>query len=274
MKLSVVRSDAGTPTAVLDAFASAVRINGRPLVENTGNFKQHTFRHEGMSAEERDEILADLVAFAPHVIVYRDASLFEDNFIEPLERAWRAAYRPRYVSEGVLSNPKLLAFIGDSAERRARVLSIDLPANTDENFRFVLHYNERFEPKITPGTAPGPVYDAFYVAAYAASATRKATITGADMADGMLRLGGDGPRISVGPSQIFEAYRVLRHGERLHLVGAGTQLDFDHDAGEIPTDFVVYCLDMDRNGRASEPIESGLRFDHREQRMVGNLRCP
>ena len=272
-KLAIVRSESTTPASVMDAFASKVRLNGKPLVENNELFKQVTFRRSAGPAENA-AIAAEIAFFAPHIIAYADGQWFENAFVEAIEGAWRAPYRPLYLAYGELSNPTVRGFAGTSAERRSRFLSVELPANTDENFKFVLHYNELFEPKITPGTAPGVIYDAFYVAAYAAAAVRKPRISGVDMAQAMGRLGGDGPRVGVGPSQIFEAYEILRQGATLHVVGAGTLLDFDHAAGEIPTDFVVYCLDVDMNRRASDPIESGLRFNHRSRRLEGNLRCP
>jgi serine/threonine protein kinase/ABC-type branched-subunit amino acid transport system substrate-binding protein len=274
-RLAIVRSESATPQAILDAFASSVQIDGRALVDAPSAFRQYTFRRGELSASAKSEMVADLVAFAPDVIVYADGEVFEDELVGPIEAAWTAPARPLYVGEGPLANPNLAAFIGASAERRRRFLGVDLPANTAENFRFALHYNELFTPKVTPGTAPGNTYDAFYVAAYAAAATRKATITGADVAAAMTRLGGDGPPVSVGPESIFAAYDVLRGDGRLHLSGAASQLDLDPSTGEIPSDFAVYCFAVDRNGRASEPIESGLRFDHAAHRMVGApVNCP
>ena len=276
MKLAVVRSDAPTPAAILEAFVSKVSMNGKPLVDNLGNFRQHTFtRARGAQSDAaRASVVADLVALAPHAIVYAESEVFEDAFVQAIERAWRAPYRPMYLSEGVLANPRLGAFLGANVERRRRFLSVELPANTDENFRFVLHYNEYFDPKLTPGTAPGVIYDAFYVAAYAAAASGKERLNGAAIAAAMERIGGSEAPIGVGPSHIFEAYEALRQGKHLRLTGAGTQLELDHATGEIPTDFAVYCVGVDRDGRAAEPVESGLRFDHRKKRVEGTMRCP
>jgi serine/threonine protein kinase len=274
MKLAVVRSDAPTPSAILEAFVSKVSMNGRPLVDNANYFRQYTFSRGDEGGAARAVVVADIVALAPHAIVYADSEVFEDAFVQAIERAWRAPYRPMYVSEGVLANPKLRAYVGASAERRRRFLSVELPANTDENFRFVLHYNEFFEPKLTPGTAPGVIYDAFYVAAYAIAASGAARVTGIAMAAAMDRIGGSETPIGVGPSHVFAAYDALRQGKRLRLNGAGTQLELDHATGEIPTDFAVYCMGVDREGRAAEPVESGLRFDHRTRRVEGTMHCP
>ncbi|HEY2509372.1 MAG TPA: hypothetical protein VGI39_00825, partial [Polyangiaceae bacterium] len=227
-----------------------------------------------LTPAEQDEIVANIVAFAPDVIAYAEGELFEDAFVEPIERRWKGGHRPFYVSEGPPQNEKLKALIGTSAERRHRFLAVDYPANSDENFRFTLHYNEEFTPKITPGMAPGTIYDAFYVAAFAASAAPAGPLDGVQLAEAMARLGRDGSRVSVGPSNIFQAYEVLRGGQKLHLVGAGSDLDLDPATGEIPNDFAVYCFGVDAAGRVSEPIESGLRFDHREKRIVGASRCP
>jgi serine/threonine-protein kinase len=272
-RLAIVRSDATIAASITDAAASTIRLNDKPLVENTAAFRQLTFK-TGASAEANAALVAELVAFAPHLVAYAGGRFFEDTFLAAIERAWRAPFRPLYVSTGSLDAPGLQAFVGADASRRRRFLSVDLPANTDANFKFALHYNEYFEPKITPGTAPGVVYDAFYVAAYAIAATRKRHPSGSDVAEAMKRLGGDGPQVAVGAPHIFDAYDVLRSGAQLHIVGAGTQLDFDHASGEIPTDFGVYCLGVDRAGRASDPIESGMRYAHATRRLEGTMRCP
>ncbi|HEY2511352.1 MAG TPA: protein kinase, partial [Polyangiaceae bacterium] len=278
MKLAIVRSDASTPAAILDAFASKLVMNGKPLSASGTSFLQRTFRRNEPDAGIVSTIVSDLVEFAPHVIVYAEGETFETPFVEAIERAWRAPYRPIYVSEGVFANPNLFAFVGTSAERRRRFVSVELPADTDENFQFVLHYNEDFEPDITPGTSPGVVYDAFYVAAYAVAASASSPrITGVILASAMPRLAGGeeaGPPIGVGSRRIFDVYQVFRQGGRVRLTGAGTQLTIDPASGELPTDYAVYCMSVGTRGLAGTPIESGLRFDHRTRRMVGKFGCP
>jgi hypothetical protein len=273
-RLAIVRSESSTPASIMDAAVSSLRLNGKPLVENGAGFRQLVFRRDPPSPTDNAALIAELVAFAPHVIAYADGVAFEDAFVEGIEREWKAPYRPLYLSATRAESERTLAWIGTNTDRRRRFLSIDLPANTDANFKFVLHYNEHFTPKIEPSNAPGVVYDAFYVVAFAAAATMKSHISGTDLATAMSRLGGDGAPVAVGPARIFEAYDVLRGGGTLRLAGAGTSLDFDHAAGEIPNDFVVYCIGVDRAGRAAAPVESGLRYDHASRHLAGALRCP
>ena len=64
-------------------------------------------------------------------------------------------------------------------------------------------------------------------------------------------------------------------GDKIIAPVSGLYMDnYNPATGEIPSDFAVYCLGVDRNGRASEPLESGLRFDHRAKQVTGALRCP
>jgi hypothetical protein len=272
-KLAIVRSDASFASSVLDATASTVRLNGKGLADNNGLFRQLTFSRDDAPAKV-EQLVAELVAFAPHVVAYADGDAFEDTYVALIERSWKAPYRPYFVSATMLDNRRLITFVGASAERRRRFLGVELPANTDENFRFVNHFNATHADKLTPATAPGVIFDAFYVAAYAATVSRDARVSGLDVAAGMARLGGDAPAVSVGANGIFAAYEALREGKMLRLAGAGTQLDFEHATGEIPTDLAVYCMSIDLKGQAANPVESGLRYDHRAKALVGKLDCP
>jgi serine/threonine-protein kinase len=273
-KLAIIHSERSQAVSMVDAAMSAIRLNGKPLADSTASFRSFPFRIEGSRPEDHAALVEEVVAFAPHIVVYTDFDEFEERFLEPIERAWRGQDRPFYLSRGILGQPAI-RFAGTSAERRRRLLSVELPANTDENLKFVFHYNELFDPKISPGTAPGVVYDAFYVAAFAAASARKPRVSGLDIALGMMKLGvGDGERVPVGPSAIFQAFDVLRRTGTLRLKGAGTLLDLDSREGELSTDFAIYCLGVDPKGRASAPVESGQRYEHATKKLSGVMACP
>jgi hypothetical protein len=276
LKLAVLRSDNAFAVSVCNAAIEKLMLNGASLVEARSNFQQFVFARDalvGAAPEVRDSVIASINTFAPDIVVYAEGDLFVERVISKLERGWRGARRPTYVSGSTLDGSAILRFVGKDADKRRRFFGVDLPASTTENLAFVLHYNEAFQPALTPATAPGVNYDAFYLLAYAAATSRSATVTGADLAAGLARIGGDGGAVGIGPSKIFAALEVLRGDKPLHLIGAGSSLDFD-TSGDVRSDFAIYCLDADASGTATGPIESGLRLNHATMRLEGRARCP
>ena len=274
-KVALVRSEGTSSLSIADAFAPALSIDGENLVANADAFRQVVLSPTASGADI-DRAIATLVSFAPNVIVYLTGEDFTQRMLSKVEANWPRAlsYRPTYVASGILTGGSLYDFVGKSAERRHRFFGVDLPANTKTNLRFVLRYNETFSPPITPGTAPGVVYDAFYLLAYAAIAVGDRPISGVSLAEAIPRLLPPGPPRDVGPSGIFETVNALAGGKNVDLVGAGTALDLDPTTGESPSDFAVYCIKPDAAGKASDAVESGLRYDFTAKKIVGESSCP
>jgi hypothetical protein len=174
-----------------------------------------------------------------------------------------------------LTGDALYAFVGTSTERRRRFFGVDLPASTQANLKFVLHYNETFAPPITLGTAPGVMYDNFYLAALAGAQGDLALPPApADLARALSSFRVEGVPIEVGPTHIEEARTALRYGKSIDLQGAGLRLDLDSTRGTVSSDFAVYCLGMDATGRANDAVESGVILSFGDKKVSGKMRCP
>jgi serine/threonine-protein kinase len=270
LRVMLVRSSEANPRAFGETIVDNLRMNGKPVIENPESFRQ-TVYPEGASEAQIAAAVAEVIAFAPHVILYTSADVFQSSLLEPIEKGWKGAYRPLYVSHEILAGEGLRRFVGKDASRRRRFLGVEGPANTVANLNFVSHFNELYTPGITPGTAPGTVYDAFYALAFAAGAA-EGDLTGTAMAEGMQRIRPDGVRVRVGPTEILGAFAALRQGASIALDGAGTELDIDVTTGELRSDFAVYCLKQQPDGK-DDAVESGLRIDHRAGRIVGAFHC-
>jgi serine/threonine-protein kinase len=258
-----------------DPIVSHLQINGKALVENGTAFRQYAYHQDGdgLAAAEVQTLADQIDKFAPQVIIFGESDPFAD-LLEPIEKGWRGSRRPLYVGATMPAGESLRRFVGKSVERRHRFFGVDLPANTAANLKFTLHYNEYFAPKVTIGTAPGVFYDALYLAAYAATTSDREVPSGDDLATGLLRVKRDGARFEVQPASILDTLRALRDGKNVALDGAGTQLDLDPATGEDPSDCAVYCMGVDDDGAASDPVESGLRFDHVTKAFRGKAACP
>jgi len=144
-----------------------------------------------------------------------------------------------------------------------------------ENARFVLRYNETFADKVTRTINAGASYDAFYLLAYAAFALGRQPVTGPALAQAFGRLTGAGRRISVGPSDVFDALTALDRGDDVNLEGTQSGLDLDLNTGNDPSDFAVLCSDVDATGRATgQDLESGVVYQASTRRLAGALKCP
>jgi len=170
--------------------------------------------------------------------------------------------------------PDLLAWAGSSADRRHRILGATPTWSRAVTARFVLHFNQATGSIVTATNAPSESYDAFYLLAYAAYAAGKEPLSGTTLARAIMHLIPPGPRVEVGPAQIFDAFAALRRGERIDLDGAGGSLDFDLATGEAAVDQAIVCPGVDVHGGASGVVDSGLTYRSAEQRLVGELRCP
>jgi branched-chain amino acid transport system substrate-binding protein len=196
------------------------------------------------------------------------------RIFDALEKAWSVpTYRPRYLAAGSFSSEEP-AFIGKDPDRRARVLGETSASMTNENAKFVMRYNEVFEEKTSLTMAPSSAYDAFYVMAYAAYASGQEAPTGVEIARGISRLVPPGRPIEVGPTRIYDGFNALLSGASINLVGAASGLDFDPATGEVPTDQVILCAGVDKDGAATDAVEAGLVYDATTQKLRGNQRCP
>jgi len=262
--------------SMAEAIGKALSFNGRSALANGDKFTQLVYDDPYSSDAHPDyaAVVDQLVALAPHVVIYADQEQLVDNVFAPVERGWRASgYRPYWVGVTDLAGKEILAFLGKDADRRRRFLGVSAPETTPANVQLAMHYSSEVE-KITVNDTPAAAYDAAYLVAYAAYAAGDVPLTGSALGKAVARLIPPGEPIDVGPTHIFEAIDVLRRGGNVDLGGANTRLDFDVATGETAVDWVIQCAGIDTRGFASDVIESGVTFDATTGRLRGNLRCP
>jgi branched-chain amino acid transport system substrate-binding protein len=275
LRVAVVRQDDATGLGFGDTLFRTLSFNQRSALENESSYREFVSAL-GVGAEAADyaKLVAKLVEFAPHVIVYFGSSEALAHIIDPLERDWQGgAVRPRYVKTSPFGAP-VHALIGTNAERRHRFLSLTTVSTTAANARFVARYNETFSDTVTRTFSPNSSYDAFYVIAYATYALGDAPITGVGLANAIPRLTPPGTLIDVGPSGIFDAINRLASGGRVDLNGATGPLDFDPHTGDAAVDLAVLCVDVDPHGAAAGNRESGMFYDASARSLRGAMHCP
>jgi ABC-type branched-subunit amino acid transport system substrate-binding protein/tRNA A-37 threonylcarbamoyl transferase component Bud32 len=275
LRVALVRQDDATGLGFADTLFRSLRFNDRSALENESNYREFVSPlGVGGDKVEYAKLAAKLLAFAPEVVVYFGSSEAMVDIVEPLERGWRdPAVRPRYVKTSPFG-PPVHAFIGTSAERRRRFLSLTTVSTTAANARFVARYNEAFADTVTRTFSPNSSYDAFYVIAYATYAIGDAPVTGVNLANAIPRLTPPGTLIDVGPTGIFDAMNKLAGGGRLDLNGATGPLDFDPATGDALVDLAVLCVDVDAHGEAAGNRESGLVYDATSRALRGTMHCP
>jgi hypothetical protein len=274
IRVALVRQQSRGGTTFDSLLFKALRFNGKSALENGDDYREVVARSDdGGEARDFNSAATELVSFAPRVvIVIIDGPA---GLMEAVERRWpRAAPRPVYLFITPIE-AEVLRWVGGSAERRHRALGLSPMMSRSVTARFVLHYNESAQERVTAANAPSESFDAFYLLAYATFASADdAPVTGASLARSIAHLVPPGPRVDVGPAQIFDAFNALRRGERIDLDGAASALDFDLATGETHVDHAVVCASVDADGKAAGVVESGVIYRSAEDRLEGDLACP
>jgi ABC-type branched-subunit amino acid transport system substrate-binding protein len=277
LRVALLRGKSGASDAFTADLFKELNFNGKSALDNAADYREISVA-AGADAGATGAAAKELVAFGPHVVIYfggtpaENASVMET--VSLVEKAWTGARRPRYLGAGPFPS-RLLDVVGTQAELRKRFLSLTLVSTTQVNARFVLHYNDTFEDKISRASAPNTSYDAFYLLAYAIY-TRGANepITGESLAAAFQRLIPPGAPVDATPTSILDGVTRIRRGESIDVQGATGKLDFDLRSGEALSDVAVLCVDVDSGGRAVGSIESGVVYDVTTKRLEGTLRCP
>jgi serine/threonine-protein kinase len=277
LRVALLRTDSRT-LPFSEVFFRALRFNGRSALDNGKSYREFVVEPSEDAATAFRTALDEVLAFAPHVLVFEgavDAGVERAKLLDPLEASWPSdrRWRPTYVKIEPLVDEDI-AFVGSSADRRRRMFGLTMASNTPTNARLVMHYNQTFHADITRTLSPNTAYDAFYMLAYAVYALGDQPATGSNIARAFSRLLPPGKPIEVGPSNIFDAFNTLRAGQNIDLVGSSGSLDFDTTTGQAPTDDVILCVGVDDKGNASESVESGLVYDATAKKLVGKLHCP
>jgi branched-chain amino acid transport system substrate-binding protein len=277
LRVALLRRKNAAELAFSDALFRGLSFNGKSALDNTGNFREFVCGEACAKPDGGvDPSLVDgLLEFAPQIVIISGVTeALIDRVLAPLERRLpRTAPRPDYVNIMVLS-PAVFRFVDSRPDLRARFFGLTVVSNTAQNARFVMHYNETFDDKITRTISPNTAYDAFYLLAYATYAVGSGTVTGATLAGAMTRLVPPGDGVDVGPSTIFDGFNALTAGRGIDFVGATGPLDFNVATGEAPVDMIVLCVGANARGEAVDTVESGLVYRAAERRLDGAMRCP
>ncbi len=276
LRVALVRQDDAAGIGFADALFRALRFNGRSALENESSYQEFAYPFDTSDSKQPDfdQVAKKVLSFAPHVIIHFGADEAFLSILESLERSRKTpAFRPRYVKPTALS-PSVLAFIGQSTERRRRFLSITSLSTTSANARFVARYSEVYPEPVTRTFSPNSSYDAFYLLAYSTYALGHQPVTGVSLARAIGRLLPPGRPIDVGPSGIFDAINALSTGGHIDLNGATGGLDFDIETGEAPVDLTVLCVRAQADGTAIDGVESGLSYDATARTLRGVMHCP
>ena len=278
IRAAQLRQDSVAGQSTVESRIATLRFNGKSVAENGDAFRQiaraDTFGDRPVDAEAANERTArDIAELAPHVILDMPQS---PSLLAVIERRWprSSRWRPRYLSEGCWTDLGPPSFDWQRDDLYRRIHSVNPSTTGAPLVRFALRYSEHFTPKATPATAPNGPYDAFYLVAYAAAAAGDQPITGKALARAIARLLPPGQPVEVGPGGIYPALLALAAGKNIDLLGAASTLDMSPETGETSTDWSLFCLAPAGGGRPAREVESGLWFDARARRVIGERRCP
>jgi ABC-type branched-subunit amino acid transport system substrate-binding protein len=253
----------GVPYA--NALAVALSFNKAAPTDpiNKGNFLQRNYGDPGdpSNGTNYDSVIADAVAFQPHVIMVPGTNEALTVVLKRLEDRWTSTrFRPRWILGSVGTYGDVGGTIGTNDELRGRVLGV-VSGTTAANYKLFEAY---YLSRVHDGTSPQSVgaanaYDAVYLLSYLTAGLANGLLTGHRLAEGIRGLmpGPGVPRVEVTPSEINNGLALLERVGRIDLDGSSGPLDFDLATGDTAADTQIYCISRDATGRANGASYSG-----------------
>lgn len=274
MRVAIVRANSTVGRTATESLIANLRFNGKSVVENRDSFRDIPYPEPAPSLESYEPAVREVVQMRPHAIIMLAEQMTEE-LIVPIEREWppNERSRPYYIALNTFEEEKLFRFLGKDSERRKRFLSFTPAYATPANVGFTARYNEAFTPKVALASSPAAPYDSLYMIAYAAMAAGEQPLTGRTLARSVARLLPPGSPVDVGPSGISSVMSLFRSGQNVDLQGAYAPLDFDPLTGESDANFSILCIGVDKSGRATESVDSGLTYEGRARSLVGTYDC-
>lgn len=216
------------------------------------------FRSFELSDSERNRSVAELVAFAPDLVLLHAAGVFGSSprreraeVITRIEQEARAAGRPPplyAIGPRQAGDTYLDALASDDASFRRRAVMVDFehPGQAEEaalRSRFATAYHSPLSGAYL-GAAPR-IYDTLYYLAYAAAAGRDASVlTAASLRRGMALVSdraGPAVRVGGGSEGLDLARELLLDGKPFELHGITGAEPFDPARGLRNGSAVLYC---------------------------------
>lgn len=233
--------------AAADELVKNLSFNGKTATANGANYTRFEYDIADPNVNLAS-VAADITAFAPDIIISWGGSETQRTILPLVEGSWTAS-KPRPT---VLFNPFAIGIgafnlIGTNAERAQRTFAVagladsaDL-ADTATTFQSFFDRYKALYPS-APNFSLGGGYDAVYATAYAmVAAGQVPTLTGQDIARGLVKISGPGPKLSVGPVDLGAGLASLANGT-IQLQGAVQNLRWDSGRGWAPTDAGFLCF--------------------------------
>lgn len=280
IKVFIANKSDAYGTALLQIMEQTLTINGHNVLDaaNANYFQTAQYDMPATVATwDPATIVSQIIAFKPDIIM--TLGTYEGGIIvEKVENIWPAGTtRPQYIfPDGMATNQQVaLQQIPSSYDLRSRARGT-VPGNTDRaNYKsFVARFTA--VPANAGLSDPGGAnaYDGTYALMYAAAAAGGVNLTGPKLAAAMRTVTDPtGTAINVGPDDLAAGFAVAAAGNKVHLSGAGSSLEFDAQHF-VHSDYVVWCIGKDSSGNfVSEP--SGQIFSYSDNAFQGTFNgCP
>jgi hypothetical protein len=275
IRVALITRGTSAGLALSSALSRSLRLDGKPVAEAADSWLELRLLADD-AAPRTDRVVADLVDFAPDLILVQDPSdVVTGRVLAPLEDRWLATKaRPHYLVASSLEQEALRELLLHHPTIERRMLGLTPGAHGPATSAFTRAYNASFHTSYSDVEAPSAPYDSIYLLAYALAADAASVPTGASLSSAIARLAPPGRALDVGPASLLDAFSTLARGENVDPTGAFSLLDFDPATGETPTRYSVVCIRRDPNVRAPDTddlrfVESKLTYDPRSATMQG-----
>ncbi|MBX3200633.1 MAG: ABC transporter substrate-binding protein [Labilithrix sp.] len=286
-KLALVTKNDAYGKGILGAFKAGLQVNGAPIP--SANFAEYEYKTSAGDADgiTQAAVVAELVTFAPDIIVMAGTSEATDGIMRPFETG-DPATKPIYILADGQKKPELTALVSptdttlptlpaparDALRQRIRGTQPGVVTLLAQNF-FNFGYKTAYGNDSVLAYGMAGSYDITYLLAYAIAATKGGAIDGTTLAKNMAFLVGGTNQISVGTVALSKGMTAMLAGEKVDFSGASGPLDFDLTTGEAPSDYSVWCVKVDPNNQQRVFEEAaGLSYSAKDQTLVGTFNCP
>lgn len=260
---------------LLERFRALASFNGqRPLEQSGPSYLELRNVDPRYHSQSQLDTVADVIAFAPDILVVAMADHFTSYYLPLLEAQWPPALpKPQYVATLLSQELGLLApIVAQDDDLRVRLSGTGLYVDEAAALPlagFQARYRSRY------GHEPGRTqagYDAWYATVLAIySADASGPLDGLHIATHFERLQGGMP-IAVAPGTINLAKLLLSGQERIELQGASSKLDWSPLTWRVEAELGLWCLSRDASGSLRLMENAGPRWS--PSGITGSYACP
>jgi branched-chain amino acid transport system substrate-binding protein len=217
-----------------------------------------------------ERVVRETIALAPDLVLLYGTAEAAGDVLVPLELGLpEGARRPRYLlADGGRTDDTRDAIKRLDPDGKtglaARVLGTEPGTISPEQALFASRYaSAADDPEEPVAFGASNAYDAVHLLAYAAVAADLAP-SGRDLVNALQRFlaldGSNESAFSLGPRSLNAVFRALKLGQRLRLAGASGPLRFDVETGDVMSDILLWCPQIDASERL-RLITYGERYD-------------